>query len=145
MGNIISARNFSLQNQTGLLKPIIYCCPYDGISDAAVSINMQLAKALSAFRPKRRTMQIEKCLADIIDGLPGEPIIKEFDVLFNPVYQVDLLKIMVQICKSKPFSIIWPGTYYDGRLIYAEEGYQDYKTYNVSEYDITCIVQEEGK
>lgn len=145
MGNIISARDFSLQNQTGLLKPIIYCCPYEGISEAAVPINNQLAKALLDFRPKRRTMQIEKCIADIIGSFPDGVVIKDFDVLFNPGYQVDLLKIMVKLCKSKPFSIVWPGTYYDGKLIYAEEGYQDYKTYNVSEYDITCIVQEERK
>ena len=27
----------------------------------------------------------------------------------------------------------------DGKLIYAEEGYPDYKVYEIANYDITCV------
>ena len=106
MGVIITARKFSPQNQAGLLKPIIFCCPYEGIT----------AK------------------------FPEGVVLKDFDVLFNPDYKIDVLKIMVNTCKAKPFSIIWPGSIEGNRLIYAEEGFRDYKTYDVNDYDITCIV-----
>ena len=140
MGVIITARKFSPQNQAGLLKPIVYCCLYEGITEHAVSINLELAQALKTFKPKRRTMQIERCFADILSKLPDGVVLKDFDVLFNPDYKVDVMKMMVNTCKAKPFSIIWPGTFDGTRLVYAEEGFQDYKTYDVSAYDITCIV-----
>lgn len=140
MGNVISSRHFSPQKTGGLLKPIIYCCPYPGIEKQAVSLNKLLAEALIQFRPKRRTMQIEKCFSDIIVGLPDAPVIKDFDVLFNPDFKVDILKIIVSVCKKKPFSVIWPGKLDGNRLIYAEEQYRDYKVYEVDDYDITCVV-----
>lgn len=140
MGIIIQARRFSPQNQAGLLKPIIYCCPFEGVTENAVSLSAELAQALKAFKPKRRTMQIEKCFAETIAKLPEGAVLKDFDVLFNPDYKVDIMKIMVNACKVKPFSIIWPGTFDGERLVYAEEGYRDYKTYDVNDYDITCIV-----
>ena len=58
------------------------------------------------------------------DGITGETdgvVIKDFDVMFNPEYKVDVLKIMVDACKRKPFSIIWPGKCEDGKLFYMEE------------------------
>ena len=27
----------------------------------------------------------------------------------------------------------------DGKLVYAEEGYPDYKVYEIANYDITCV------
>ncbi|MEG1926412.1 MAG: BREX-3 system P-loop-containing protein BrxF [Ruthenibacterium sp.] len=140
MGVIIAARKFSPQNQAGLLKPIVYCCPFEGVTEQAVSLNLELAQALKVFKPKRRTMQIERCFADILAKLPDGVVLKDFDVLFNPDYKVDVLIIMVNTCKVKPFSIIWTGSFDGSRLIYAEEGYEDYKTYDVKDYDITCIV-----
>lgn len=141
MGTIIPARDFSKDNVSGLLKPIIYCCSFEGITDTAVSINLLLAEKLASCKPSRRTMRIESFLNQILSQFPDGIVIKEFDVMFNPDYKVDVLKIMVDACKRKPFSIIWPGKCEDGRLFYAEDGYPDFKTFSVEEYDVTCIIQ----
>ncbi len=139
MGAIIQARMFSPKNQAGLLKPIIFCCRYEAVEEQAVSVNVALAKELLKFSEKRRTMQIEKCFGRIISKLPENPVIKDFDVLFNPDYKIDVMNIMVNACKVKPFSIIWPGRLEDNKLIYAEEGFRDYKVYDIRNYDVTCI------
>lgn len=143
MGAIIQARDFSSEKQAGLLKPIIYCCPYGNVESEAISINMLLAKKLVKLRPTRRTMRLEQCFSQVLDTLPDGVTIKDFDVMFNPEYQVDLLKIMVMTCKIKPFSIVWPGKCEDGLLFYAEEGYPDYKVFSIEDYDVTCIVEED--
>lgn len=62
MGTIIPARKFSKDNVSGLLKPIIYCCPFEGITDTAVSINLLLAEKLASCKSSRRTMRIETFL-----------------------------------------------------------------------------------
>lgn len=140
MGTIIPARKFSKDNVSGLLKPIIYCCPYEGVADTAVPINLLLAEKLAGCRPNRRTMRIETFFNQILDQLPDGTVIKDFDVMFNPEYKVDVLKIMIVACKKKAFSVVWPGMYDDGKLFYAEDGYQDFKVFSVEEYDVTCIV-----
>lgn len=141
MGIVLSDRAFAKSNGFGLLKPIIYCFPYGSIAAVAVPINLLLAEKLARCKPNRRTMQIESFFNQILDQLSDDAIIKDFDVMFNPDYKVDILKIMVNACKRKPFSIIWPGKCEDGRLIYAEDSYPDFKTFNIAEYDVTCIIQ----
>lgn len=140
MGTIIPARNFSNDNVSGLLKPIIYCCPYEGIADVAVPINLLLAEKLAECRSNRRTMQIETFFNQILGQLPDGSVIKDFDVMFNPEYKVDVLRIMTAACKMKPFSVIWPGKCEDGKLFYAEDGSPDFKVFSVEEYDVTLIV-----
>lgn len=141
MGTIIAAWKLSNDNVSVPMKPIIYCCPFEGVTDTAVSINLLLAEKLAICRPKRRTMRLAACFEEVLKTLPDNVIIKDFDVMFNPDYKVDVLKIMVDACKRKPFSIIWPGKCEDGRLFYAEDGYPDFKTFSVEEYDVTCIIQ----
>lgn len=140
MGTIISVRNFSKNNISGMLKPIIYCCPYENIADMAVSINLPLAEKLAGCRRNRRTMRIEMFFNQILEQLPDGAVIKDFDVMFNPEYQVDVLKIMTVACKKKVFSVVWPGRYEEGKLFYAEDGYPDFKAFSIEEYDVTCII-----
>ena len=140
MGNVIPARRFHGENQQGLLKPIIYCEPPEEIVNHAISLNRELALALSKYKPNRRTMQIEKCFLSAVEKLPENATIKEFDVLFHPDYKIDVLRLLISVYKSKQFSIIWSGSFDGEHLIYAEEGYVDYKIFSVSDYDITCVV-----
>ena len=85
-------------------------------------------------------MRMEQCFGQVIETLPDETVIKDFDVLFNPDYGVDILRIMSSLAKSKPYRIVWPGACDGRRLIYAEEGFRDYKVYEIEKYDVTCVV-----
>lgn len=140
MGKIINRVSFVSAQRSGLLKPVIYCGGFADTGQEAKSINIELAKELEELRPKRRTMQLEACFNRVLDGLPDNVVIKDFDVIFNPAYKVDVLKMLVAACKRKPFSVIWPGRYEDGKLFYAEEGYPDYKVFDINNYDVTCVI-----
>ena len=60
--------------------------------------------------------------------------------LFNPDYQLDVLRTLMNVSKRKSFMVVWPGTYKDGKLIYAQEGYSDYKSFDLNDYDITVVI-----
>ena len=47
--------------------------------------------------------------------------------------------------KRKRYSVIWPGRCEEVKLIYGEEGFPDYKTYDIENYDITCVIGGYGK
>lgn len=91
-------------------------------------------------KSKRRAMKIEKCFIAVLVMLLVGVSIKDFDVLFNPEYKVEVLRILVNACKTRTFSVMCPGVVQDNKLIYSEESYPDYKEFEIEMYDITCVV-----
>lgn len=140
MGAVIKERDLSALELIGITQPIVYCHPDKALEEKAVSINIEMAKQLVTIKPNRRTMRMEQCFQQVLSSLPDNVVIRDFDVMFNPDYAVDVLKIMSSAVKMKPFRVIWPGRYEDGRLIYAEEGCRDYKAFEISQYDMTVII-----
>lgn len=56
-------------------------------------------------------MRLASCFQSVLAKYPNNVVIKDIDVMFNPAYQVDVLKILTEARKSKPYSVIWPGRY----------------------------------
>lgn len=140
MGLVIKERDFSAleMNDTNCL--VLYCYLDSALKEQAVPINIEMAKKLSDVKPNRRTMRMEQCFQQVLTELPDNVVICDFDVMFNPEYAVDVLKIMCSSAKIKSFRALWPGRCENGRLIYAEEGCCDYKIFEIRKYDITVIV-----
>lgn len=143
MGVVISKREFDMLDRGSLLKPLVYCFKDDDLEARAVSLNVSVAEKLLLVNVKRRAMRMEQCIRQVIDKLPDNTLIKDIDVLFNPTYEVDVLKLLTSLYRVKPFDILWPGRCKDGKLIYAEEGFSDYKVFVIKNYDMTCVVQED--
>lgn len=143
MGTVIELN--SLPNEDAMLsRLLIYMKVIKKINEPK-SVSKPLAEALLACKPNRRSMKLEQIFNNILDTLPDGVVIKDIDVLFNPDYQVDVLKILMAARKRKRYSVIWPGRCEGGKLIYGEEGFPDYKTYNIENYDITCVIGGYGK
>ena len=142
MGGIIEARKLTSRRE--LFRLLIYVKP-DYVAANAFSVNKPLAEKLLSIKPSRRSMQLEKCFNEVVSDFPPGAVIKDIDVMFNPDYKVDVLKILMASRKRKRYSVIWPGRCEDGKLIYGEEGFPDYKTYNIENYDITCVIGGYGK
>lgn len=104
------------------------------------SVSKPLAEALLECKPNRRSMKLEQIFNSVLDTLPDGVVVKDIDVLFNPDYKVDVLKILMAARKRKKYSVIWPGKCENGKLIYSEEGFPDYKTFDIEDYDITCVI-----
>lgn len=138
MGTVIDLRQLAAQRN--LYRLIIYANGTYDQEDSAISINKRLAEELRKLKPTRRTMQLEKCFNRILDSLPEKAVIKDIDVMFNPAYRVDVIRILVEANKRRPFSLVWSGRYDDNRLLYSEEGLTDYKAFEISNYDILCVV-----
>lgn len=103
------------------------------------SVSKELADGLLACRSNRRSMKLEQIFNTVLDRYSDDVTIKDIDVMFNPEYKVDVLKILVAARKRKRYSVVWPGRFEDGKLVYGEEGYPDYKVYKIEDYDITFV------
>jgi hypothetical protein len=139
MGTEIRYQDF-LNISTTTNRLLLYYKKIQELQHQPVSISKRLAEKLLDIRPRRRSMRLEQCFNEVLSELPDGVIVRDFDVMFNPDYQVDVLKILTEARRHKEYSAIWPGEKKDGKLIYGEEGYPDYKTYEIENYDITCII-----
>ena len=110
------------------------------ISEKMISINIPMAEMLITIEEKRRAKSLERCFLKIVGSGPENVVVRDFDVIFNPTYRVDALKILTSVYRTRPFSILWPGILQSGKLIYANEGSPDYHVFDVKNYDITCLI-----
>lgn len=139
MGNIIDC--YQLADKEIRISGLLVYINTDVLQNmsAARSVSKEMADRLLACRPDRRSMKLEQIFSEVLDLYPDHVTIKDIDVMFNPEYRVDVLKILISARKRKRYSVIWPGRFENGKLIYGEEGYPDYKVYRIEDYDITCV------
>jgi len=119
---------------------VVYTAPISDMSSTVYSLNIPLASELIKTRESMRSLRIEQYLCRILNQLPEKPLISGIDVLFNPSYKIDVMAVLISAYKRKPFSLIWPGKYENGMLIYGEENYSDYQTFKINNYDIVCVI-----
>lgn len=137
MGTIIEFHQVP-DEQAMLSRLLVYFKAFQKMAEPK-SVGKELADELLACKPNRRSMKLEQIFNTVLDRYPDGVTIKDIDVMFNPDYKVDVLKILIAARKRKRYSVIWPGRLEDGKLIYGEEDYPDYKVYKIADYDITCV------
>ena len=137
MGTIIDFQQ-ALDENSRLSRLLLYSKKVQKMLEPK-SISKELADELLAYKPNRRSMKMEQIFNTVLDRYPDGVTIKDIDVMFNPEYKVDVLKILIAARKRKRYNVIWPGWLEDEKLVYGEEGYQDYKVYRIADYDITCV------
>ena len=137
MGTIVEYNK--IQNEEALLSRLHVYSRLMEKTNEPVSISKEFADELLACKAERRSMKLEQIFNTVLDRYPDGVTIKDIDVMFNPDYKVDVLKILIAARKRKGYSVIWPGRLEGGKLIYGEEGYPDYKVYEIADYDITCV------
>lgn len=137
MGTIIDFQQ-ALDENSRLSRLLLYSKKVQKMLEPK-SISKELADELLAYKPNRRSMKMEQIFNTVLDRYPDGVTIKDIDVMFNPEYKVDVLKILIAARKRKRYNVIWPGWLEDEKLVYGEEGYPDYKVYRIADYDITCV------
>lgn len=138
MGTVIELSR--LPDEQGMLSRLLVYMKNFRDMNGPISVSRPLAEALMSCKENRRSMKLEQIFNNVLDQYPDGVIIRDIDVMFHPEYKVDVLKILIAARKRKRYSLIWPGRCENGKLIYGEEGYPDYKTYDIENYDITCVI-----
>ena len=120
-------------------KLLIRIRPNSEMIEKSISVNNLIAAELIRIKPERRSFKIESVFNKVIMNLPDKCIIRDIDVLFNPNYNIDVMKILVFVYKQKHFELLWGGSLQDDWLIYSHDGYKDYNVYDVKNYDVIVI------
>lgn len=109
---------------------------------ARIDIGITLSQVLLDTEKEKRTDKFLEIITNIIQRIEAkEFVVENIDILFSPEFKIDVLKLLIQLCKNKRAIVIWNGTYQNGVITYAEPNYKDFHRYEVKNYDILCVMK----
>lgn len=111
------------------------------ISDAgfeSVNVNLYLAKALMDYPPEERRLRAEEEFKAILAGKEAV-FLENYEMLFDPRYQIDVIKSFCDRARHMKLAAKWPGTYKENHLIYAEPDAPDYYCCDCSRLQIRIV------
>ncbi|GHU72818.1 hypothetical protein FACS189450_11320 [Spirochaetia bacterium] len=126
MGTVVKISSFTREILAKTNIPVVFCSLSpaterllnEGIHQK-VSLNLPLAKALVAQDENSRLLHVADEVLKIIPT--GVPVyLTDFEMLFDPRYQLDILRLFYDISRKVRLAVQWPGTLESNTLYYAE-------------------------
>lgn len=105
-----------------------------------IELGQVLSKELTKINKDKRNLEVVKTMGCIFSEIDVSGIIvTNIDILFNPSYRLDIIKLFIQLSRNKTVIVQWPGKLDFNNLIYSEPKYEDYKKYEINNYNIICL------
>ena len=146
MGEIIRRSKFNVKQRMGKPFPIVICNPDMALEQEITSagyqryaLNLPLAYALSAKPEGDRIKTVKETVLSLFPKRQACYLV-DYEMLFDPRYELDVLKLFYEIARKQKVVAKWCGEYKPLTLIYAEPGYPEFKRYKVTDYDIICVI-----
>jgi len=124
---------------------IISCMPLEDVKSIfkqfkILSLGEILSRELLKIDKKDRKFAVELILKRILSNInKQELIITDIDILFNPAYKLDIIKLFIQLSRNRKVIVQWPGKLDSQNLVYSSQEYEDYNRYSIRDYDIICL------
>ncbi len=105
-----------------------------------LDLSKELAKQLLPVPREKRPAQVPALLQELINSRE-EPvlIIDNIEILFLPEVDLEPLKMLAKLSRSKTLVVAWVGEYDGLQLSWSEPGRPGYKTYATGEWDFPII------
>ena len=104
------------------------------------SIGLELAEVLRDIRPQDRGLRAEEWTRAAAKAHRGDRCIAiGIDLLFEPSFKLDQLRLFEHIGSICPVVAAWPGDYDEDKLTYARAGHGHYKVWRNPDLPIAVI------
>ncbi|MBP1908573.1 BREX-3 system P-loop-containing protein BrxF [Methanolobus bombayensis] len=107
-----------------------------------INVNLSISEQLIELTPKQRSLRISDILMDVISKNPSIKVLDNLEILFDRKLKTDPLKILQKISRNHVIIASWNGYLEYGKLIYAEPGLAEYRSYDID--DILIVEMENG-
>lgn len=108
---------------------------------SVINVNLSLSGELLELTAKQRSLQLPVILNQIADQVQSPLILDNIEILFDKDLQQDPLRLLQSIARNRAVVASWNGTVSSGRLMYAEIGHPEYRSYDLAD---TLIVGTDG-
>ena len=106
-----------------------------------ININLALSTQLLELTAKQRTLRLPAILGQIADTSRSTVVLDNLEILFDKGLKQDPLRLLQGISRNRSVVASWNGTISGGKLMYAETGHPEYRSYDLVD---TLIVGMDG-
>ncbi|EDX56267.1 virulence associated protein [Bacillus cereus W] len=124
-----------IENMSSWWHKLIFVCNVESIVDEIVSlnsdievlnVNLIISESLVSVSKNKYPLYVEDVMQYKINNPSKIYLLQYIDILFDPVLQINPIRLLENISKRNNLIVIWPGVYKKGQLIYAENGHPEY-------------------
>ena len=95
-----------------------------------ININLSLSSQLLELTAKQRSLRLQGILAQIADKTQSPVVLDNLEILFDKDLKQDPLRLLQGLSRNRVVVASWNGTFTSGRLLYAETGHPEYRSYD---------------
>ena len=97
---------------------------------SVINVNLALAGELLELTAKQRSLRLPGILDQIADQAQAPVVLDNLEILFDKDLQQDPLRLLQGISRNRTLVASWNGSISSGRLLYAEPGHPEYRSYD---------------
>lgn len=111
--------------KTGVLRDVA-----EEFGTSVINVNLALSSELLELTAKQRSLRLPGILDQIVDKAQSPVVLDNLEILFDKDLKQDPLRLLQGISRNRAVVASWNGTSTRGRLLYAEPGHPEYRSYD---------------
>lgn len=112
--------------KTGVLRDVA-----KELGTSVVNVNLALSGELLELTAKQRALRLPGILDQIAEQAQSPVVLDNIEILFDKNLKQDPLRLLQSISRNRAVVASWNGSMTSGRLIYAETGHPEYRSYDL--------------
>ncbi len=102
----------------------------DDFGTSVININLELSSELLGLTDKQRPLRLPGIFDEIVNKAKLLVVLDNLEILFDKDLQQDPLRLLQGISRNRTVVASWNGVFAGGRLLYAETGHPEYRSYD---------------
>ena len=111
--------------KTGVLRDVA-----EEFGSSVINVNLALSGELLELTANQRSLRLPDILNRIADQARSPVVLDNLEILFDKDLKQDPLRLLQGISRNRNVLASWNGTINSGKLLYAETGHLEYRSYD---------------
>jgi DNA polymerase III delta prime subunit len=118
-----------LAGKTGSGKTGVLKCVANDFDTAVININLGVSMELLELTSRQRSLKLQGILDQITSKTQSPVILDNLEILFDKDLKHDPLRLLQGLSRNRTVVASWNGLFNGNRLLYAETGHPEYRSY----------------
>ena len=120
-----------LVGESGSGKTRVLRAVANDLGTNVINVNLALSAELLDLRAKQRALRLPEILAQLTNTAQPPVVLDNLEILFDRGLRQDPLRLLLNIARNYSVVASWNGKTAGGKLIYAEPGHPEYRSYDL--------------
>lgn len=98
-----------------------------------LNINLSLSGELLELTAKQRALRLPEIFGRVTDDAANPLLLDNLEILFDDQLKQDPLRLLQNISRNRSVVASWNGCITRGKLVYAEPGHAEYRSYDIDD------------